>query len=298
MLLRVAPLVLTIAVLAECASRPACDAMSCQAGCCDANGACVAGNTINSCGKAGSGACAVCAMGQMCLSGACSGGASGGGAAAAGGGSGGARGGGAGGGGLSAECPDGGNGLCLGGVCVDGVCVPDDTDSGTGGGSGQASGFHCSSTRTVASFDGPVVDAGYELYNWLVLGSPDPRSLSDGGTWEELELQLNTGLRSNQPIPGPVDLDGGDENGLPLDYFKCGICPLLFETCHAPVLCGRTYLGISGHVDVKHVDLSLHGTAYATMSNVTLVEWDFAEDKPAPDSGCVVIGAATFDAGW
>ena len=96
---------------------------------------------------------------------------------------------------------------CANGVCVDGVCVPDNSDSGVGGGGGTGApvAFHCSSTRTVASFDGPIVDAGYYLYNWLLLGAPDPRSLTDGGTWEQLELELNTGLRPNQPIPGPVD---------------------------------------------------------------------------------------------
>jgi hypothetical protein len=300
MLLRFLPLVLTIAVLAECASRPSCDATNCKAGCCDTSNTCVAGNTSNACGIAGSGACAICTGGMGCLAGVCvnhtdGGGAAGGGTAGMGGG----PGGGSGGGGLSATCPqDGGDALCLGGVCVDGVCVPDNNDSGTGGGGGAPGGFQCSSTRTIASFDGPIVDAGYDLYNWLLLAQPDPRSITDGGTWEQLELQLNTGLRPNQPIPGPVDLDGGDEDGLPLDYFKCGICPVFYETCRGPAACGRTYLGISGHVDVQQLSLALHGTAYATMSNVTLVEWDFVADQPSPDSGCVVISAATFDAGW
>jgi hypothetical protein len=300
MLLRFLPLVLTIAVLAECASRPTCDATTCKAGCCDTSNSCVAGNMANACGAPGSGACAVCMMGQMCVMNACTSGSSGGGSAAGGGTA--ATGGGSGGGfggGLSTTCPqDGGDALCLGGVCVDGVCVPDNNDSGTGGGGEARAAFQCSTTRTIDSFDGPLVDAGYDLYNWLLLAQPDPRSITDGGTWEQLELQLNTGLRPNQPIPGPVDLDGGDEDGQPLDYFKCGVCPVFYETCSGPTTCGRTYLGISGHVDVHQLSLALHGTAYATMSNVTLVEWDFLADQPAPDSGCVVIGAATFDAGW
>src|SRR6185436_1041696 len=97
--LRFAPLVLLIAVLAGCASKPSCDATSCQAGCCDANSVCSAGDTLDACGKAGSGACAVCAADQQCVLHACKVGASGGGSAGAGGGQAG-MGGGSGGGGV------------------------------------------------------------------------------------------------------------------------------------------------------------------------------------------------------
>src|SRR5262249_33079563 len=126
-----------IVLIAHCSNKPACDALSCPAGCCDPNGVCALGDAVEACGAPGSGQCKVCGIKQYCIDGMCQavgggpgGGAAGGGLAAGGG----FPFGGGSGGGLTTDCPqDGGGGLCLNGVCVDGVCVPDNSDSGTGG---------------------------------------------------------------------------------------------------------------------------------------------------------------------
>jgi hypothetical protein len=294
-----------LGLFVKCSAKSSCDASSCLAGCCDVTGVCQQGDADDACGPPGSGMCAVCAVGSSCSAGACAAPDAGsGGSGGSGGGTGGGNVGlGGGGDGLPLVC-DGGQDLCERGVCVDGVCIHDNMDSGmggggTGGGSSAGSGaFTCSSTRTVAVFTGPVVDAGYEFFNWMELANPDPASLTDGGTWDALDLELFAQNQANQPIPGITELDGGDDTGSPITYFSCGVCPLYYAGCGANGACAQAYLGVSGHVDVEQATQAAPGAGYATMSNVLLVEWNLADDRPVPDSGCVLVGAATFDAGW
>ena len=40
------------------------------------------------------------------------------------------------------------------------------------------------------------------------------------------------------------------------------------------------------------------GSTYTTFRNVMFREWDFDFDQPIADGGCVVVQAATIDAGW
>jgi hypothetical protein len=290
---------LAAAALLQCSNKPSCDATSCAAGCCDATGTCARGDAIEACGAPGSGMCAVCGASQNCIDGLCQhigaggggGGSGGGGAMMAGGGMAGTGGGF--GGGLTDDCPDGGDGPCLNGICVDGVCIKDNTDSGTGGGGGGPfMGFFCGATRTVPVFSAPIDDAGYFFHNWMEM------TVSDGGTYEALDLELYADLQANQPVPGVSDLDGGTANGDPTRDLNCGVCPLYFEGCDDTGLCAHTYLGISGRVDVQQVTQGAPGTAHATLSNVLLYEWNFADDKPVDDGGCIIVGSAVFDAGW
>lgn len=85
--------------LTSCKPTTACDAKSCPLGCCDASGACQAGNTNQACGTSAA-TCAVCSAGNNCNLGICALGGTGGGTGAGGGG--GSGGGGGGGGGSSA----------------------------------------------------------------------------------------------------------------------------------------------------------------------------------------------------
>src|SRR5205085_183868 len=59
---------------------------------------------------------------------------------------------------------------------------------GTGTSGGAAASFACSSTRTVALFDAPVVDAGYDQYHWAVPAEPP-----DAGTTDDLGQPIADG---------------------------------------------------------------------------------------------------------
>ncbi len=274
-----------VLVLCACSSKSTCDATSCAAGCCDSSGICQPGTAADACGKAGSGTCGVCTATQACVANACAavatdGGTGGG--SAAGGGS-------AVGGGTAAG---GGTGSVGGGTGSVG--------GGSGGGAGDAGpyddgGMHyCVTTRTISSFAGPIIDAGFDGYTWLIESIPDP----DGG-YDAFDLETFINTQANQPVPGFSALDGGTAGGGSTNYSDCGVCPILFEGCSDSALtCRRTYLGISGDVNIITSIQNVPGSAYVTVSNLTFVEWDFGFDGPVHDGACVFVGSATFDAGW
>jgi hypothetical protein len=147
---------------------PACNAVTCPEGCCDANGMCNPGTTQNSCGSHG-GTCNACGVSQSCQIGAClyesgsGGGSATGGGSASGGGGGQATGGGSAGTCSAQSCASGccdANGNCRQGTtqsacgangetctacgssetCEQGQCHYTPTGGGSGGSGGGGSG--------------------------------------------------------------------------------------------------------------------------------------------------------------
>jgi hypothetical protein len=294
-----------VLVVCACSSKPTCDATSCAAGCCDSSGICQAGTAADACGAPGSGTCGVCTAAQACVANACAAVAVDGGTGGGDGGSGGGTtgGGSATGGGLGGGSAAGGGTGNAGGGTGSAGGGTGNVGGGTGsvgGGSSDAGpyddgGMHyCVTTRTISTFSGPIIDAGFDGYTWVIESIPDP----DGG-YDALDLETYINTQANQPVPGFSALDAGTATGGSTNYSDCGVCPILFEGCiDAAFTCSRVYLGISGDVNVLASTQDRPGATYATVSNLTFVEWDFSFDGPVHDGQCVVVGSAILDAGW
>jgi hypothetical protein len=194
-------------------------------------------------------------------------------------------------------------------ICRAGACA-DAPDGGTGGGSGGGGGgtgggaplvppYSCGSTRTVPSFDGPIVAATYDP------AGPDAYATiavtSDAGIEQLTADGFFDFTGSLHHVPGVTDLDGGDKTGAPLTYRQCGACVTFYESCPSTSTtndCGRKYFGMSGRVDFQQISRGMPGTMVAQLTGVTFVEWDFVADRPVADAGCVVMQSAIVDAGW
>ncbi|MCC6334799.1 MAG: hypothetical protein IT380_12545 [Myxococcales bacterium] len=139
-----------VAAAPSCGGTPKCNASTCQQGCCDAAGKCQTPSN-GACGQLGN-LCQVCAIGQFCNLGVCSGGSGGGtgtgggtgGGATGGGMGGGATGGGTGGGATGGGTGGGGTGGGTGGGATGGGTGGGATGGGTGGGAtGGGGGTGC-----------------------------------------------------------------------------------------------------------------------------------------------------------
>lgn len=243
-------------VMVGCNNNGKCDASSC-AGCCNADGQCVTGNTVSECGRRGE-SCSACTTGQSCATNACVAGMGGGGGTTGGGGG----------------STGGGGGTTGGGGGT------------TGGGGGQVTCTTVDFTAAAGAFDlggqfqaGDGENAGFHTG---AMGKPGTAQ----GTFDVLGVELWYLDAPTVTFPYPVTLNG-------TTYNTCESCVTLNTGCDgAGENCSKFFLGQMGTVNyTAGTQNEDQGEFRANGMNINLVEWEFTQsaDRAVPNGRCVTV---------
>lgn len=293
--------VLATLVFVEC-GKPPCDARACSTGCCDKNNNCVVVQSDNACGTGGR-VCTDCTQANnVCLFGECK-----------------AK------GSVDAgppcyatTCPNGccdSNGcrlgtadtLCgrngqacvdcaaIGEICLTNTCATVQRDGGADGGAATCTQMASFATqRSVGLYVNSGNNAPPEDFNLAANLAPNPNQ----STVDVLRIEAWHGYA---PGGGPIT------NGATLTlttsetFQQCYLCVFFNEGCDPqnPASCARKYFGQGGTVTVDQIVRDpQQGVFKASGSTLKFVEWDFTNDKPAPNAKCVDLAAATWDVTW
>jgi hypothetical protein len=180
----------------------------------------------------------------------------------------------------------------------------------TGGGNGSGGGSALSGGGTAAGGSGgatpcrntavfpsqqPVVGYKNGAMNEITSGA------SVGGTVgaiDQLNIELYWKAGGNPtslatatfPITKDLSLQGNNAS--------CSTCVKLCEGYTLADACTREYLAQSGFTTIEFAARGTTGGIRAGFSNLRLVEWDFATDKPVTNGKCVTIGMGTIVANF
>lgn len=139
-----------------------------------------------------------------------------------------------------------------------------------------------------------ITHGGYTFngdYTYARVTDLDPATLTDGGGFNVLDVEV---FWFNN-----LELPKGETYKPSTKYQTCEICTLYSEDCDGLDQCDRRYLAVRGNTFVHRADADeLNGRLQAVSQDLTLREWNTILDEAVPDGGCVIIRAASVDAGW